>query len=68
MSPKSNPRLATSDNANEAVAMIELGAELLDQISAGGATLAHNDEAPKETVTFEYGSMVITYGRQQSID
>ena len=26
---------------------------------------AHDDEAPKETVTFEYGGLIVKYGQQQ---
>jgi type VI secretion system Hcp family effector len=27
---------------------------------------AHDDEAPKETVTFEYGGLIVRYGQQQA--
>ena len=45
--------------------MNELGARQLDAISAGGATVTHNDEAPKETITFEYGGLIIQYVAQK---
>jgi len=41
----------------------ELNSEALEQ-AVGGTTAAHDDESPKETVTFEYGGLQVRYGQQ----
>lgn len=61
---KFNPRFATSDDENEPVVMDELSDEQLDEISAGGATAISRDDTAKETTTFEYGALIVTYVAQ----
>jgi hypothetical protein len=39
----------------------------LNMVSGGDKTVvkkAHDDEGPKETVTFEYGALIVKYGSQ----
>jgi hypothetical protein len=57
---KGNP-----DKGNRNSKSQELTPEDLHQVVGGGAPKwSHDDEAPKETVTFEYGALVVQYHQQ----
>ena len=61
MFQKFRPRLVTSDDTNEPIAMTQLNDQQLDEISAGGATVTRDDDAPKESMTLDYGRVIFTY-------
>ena len=64
MFQKFRPRLVTGDDTNEPVAMTQLSDQQLGEISAGGAAVASDDDAPKESMTLDYGRVIFTYQQQ----
>lgn len=73
MNTPSDKSITASEQPNEAS---ELTGQELDAATGGSGTAAlankvasgikAMDEAPKETVTFEYGGLVIRYGQQKA--
>ena len=65
--PSEQKSTVTSELPNKLPETGELTDQELDQVAGGvgkAVTWAHNDESPKETVTFEYGGLVINYSQQ----
>jgi hypothetical protein len=63
MSRTIDSQLVASDAKTQTFTTKELSAQQLDEISAAGATIAHYNDAPKETITFEYGGLIIRYSQ-----
>jgi hypothetical protein len=61
MNKQSEDKATITTNPDKPI-MAELGEQDLEKITGGTkptVTWSHDDESPKETVTFEYGALVI---------
>ena len=79
MNAPSDNSMTGSEQPNEQREASELTSQELDKATGGVAktaagigskvnpgAISRDDEAPKETVTFEYGSLAIKYSQQNS--